>query len=85
MKENVTVPDKGQITLPSPMRRSLGLGKSAVLIAEQVGARIALTPALVVETELYSHQQIAGWDRADAFGKNETDELATKLKKRRRA
>jgi len=83
MKENLVVSDRGQITLPSAMRKSLGLGKRAVVTAEQVDGRIVLTPAVVVETELYTDEQIREWDRADAFSKGERAGLADILKKRR--
>ncbi len=83
MKENLVLSDRGQITLPSAMRKSLGLGKSSVVTAEQVDGRIVLTPAVVLETELYTDEQIREWDRADAFGKGERAELGGKLKKRR--
>ena len=82
MKENIIISDKGQITLPASMRKSLGLGKSAVLTVEQVGGRIVLTPAVVVETQLYEDDEIAGWDRADAFKKGERTQLASKLTRR---
>lgn len=77
------VSDRGQITLPSAMRKSLGLGKSALITAEQVGGRIVLTPAVVLETEYYTDEQVQDWDRADAFGKGGRSRLTEKLKKRR--
>jgi len=83
MKESLVISDRGQITLPSAMRRSLGLGKSSVVTAEQVDGRIVLTPAVVVETAQYSDEQIREWDRADAFGKGERARLTEKLKKGR--
>ena len=83
MKENLVISDRGQITLPSAMRKSLGLGKSSVVTAEQVGGRIVLTPAVVLETELFTDEQIREWDRADAFSKGERTKLANTLKKRR--
>jgi AbrB family looped-hinge helix DNA binding protein len=83
MKENIVISDKGQITLPAAMRKSLGLGKSAVLTAEQVGGKIVLTPAVVLETEIYTDEQIAEWDSADAFKKGERQRLASKLMRRR--
>lgn len=83
MKENLIVSDKGQITLPAAMRRSLGLAKSSVLTAEQVGGKIVLTPAVVLETELYSDEQIAEWDRADRFKKGERQRLSSRLTRRR--
>ncbi|MCU0974686.1 MAG: AbrB/MazE/SpoVT family DNA-binding domain-containing protein [Steroidobacteraceae bacterium] len=83
MKENLIVSEKGQITLPASMRKSLGLGKSAIVTAEQVGGRIVLTPAVVLETEIYTDEQIAGWDRSDAFLKGERRRLSSRLAGRR--
>lgn len=82
MKENLMITDKGQITLPAWMRRSLGLGKSTVLTVEQVGGKIVLTPAVVLETELYTDEEVAEWDRADAFTKDERQKLASKVRRR---
>lgn len=82
MKENLIVSDKGQITLPATMRKSLGLGKSAILTAEQVGGKIVLTPAVVLETELYTDEQIAAWDRSDTFGEGERQQLSSRLTRR---
>lgn len=83
MKQSLIVSDKGQITLPAAMRKSLGLAKSAVLTAEQVGGKIVLTPAVVLETELYTDEQIADWDRADTFKKGERRQLSSRLTRRR--
>lgn len=83
MKENLIVSGRGQITLPAKMRKSLGLDKNAVVTAEQRGGKIVLTPAVVVETEIYPDAQIAEWERADAFKKGERARLQARLKKRR--
>jgi antitoxin PrlF len=83
MKENLIVSDKGQITLPAAMRRSLGLGKRAIVTAEEVGGKIVLTPAVVLETERYSDDQITEWDGADAFKKGERQRIESGLKRRR--
>ena len=82
VKETLLLSDKGQITLPAWMRKALGLGKSAMLTAEQVGGKIVLTPAIVIETELYSDEQIAEWDRADAFNAKERQKATSKLSHR---
>lgn len=82
MKETLVVTEKGQITLPAGMRRSLGLGKNSVIRAEQVGGKIILTPAVVIETELYSDEQVAQWDKADTFGKSERRKIHSRLAKR---
>lgn len=83
MKENIVVSDKGQVTLPAAMRKSLGLGKSTVLTVEQIGGKIVLTPAIVVETDLYSDEEIAEWDRADVFAPGEHEAVSSRLKRRR--
>jgi antitoxin PrlF len=82
MKENLILSNKGQVTLPAAMRKSLGLSNSAVLVAEQVGGKIVLTPAVVLETEIYSPEQIAEWDRADSFEPGERERLASRLARR---
>lgn len=83
MKENIIVSEKGQVTLPAAMRKSLGLAKSAVLTAEQIGGKIVLTPAIVVETDLYFDEEITEWNRADAFEPGERRTVYAKLKRRR--
>lgn len=83
MKDTVVVSSRGQITLPSRLRRALGLRGAAVLTAEEIGGKIVLTPAMVVETETYSDAQIAAWNEADVFPKDERDRIAAKLKTRR--
>jgi len=83
MKENLVVSDRGQVTLPAAMRKSLGIAKNSVVTAEAVDGRIVLTPAVIVETERYTDEQIREWDRADAFGKGEREKLMRRLKQRR--
>lgn len=80
-KESIIVSDRGQITLPSAMRKSLGLHGNTMLTAEQVGGKIVLTPAMVIETESYSDEQVAEWDRADALKDGERGQLLGQLKK----
>jgi AbrB family looped-hinge helix DNA binding protein len=82
-KENLVVSARGQITLPAAMRRALGLSGSAVVTAEERGGKIVLTPAVVVETEMYSDADIAVWDEADAFRSGERTQLKARLKRRR--
>ena len=86
-KENLILSERGQITLPAAMRKALGLRGNAVLTAEQVAGKIVLTPAVVIETELFGEAQVAEWDRADAFAEGERERLLEKLKpkKKRRA
>ncbi len=80
MKENLIVSSKGQITLPASMRKALGIKGSTVVTAERQGSRIVLTPAVVVETEIYDDEQIARWNREDEFAPGEREALTRKLK-----
>lgn len=84
MKQSLILSERGQITLPAGMRKSLGLKGNAVVTAEQVGGKIVLTPAVVVETELYTEDQVAEWNRTDAFQEGERERLLSGLKKRRK-
>jgi len=79
MKQNLIVSSKGQITLPAAMRRALGLHGNAIVTAEQQGGRIVLVPAMVVETEVYSDEDVRAWERADAFALGEREALARRL------
>jgi antitoxin PrlF len=83
MKESLVISDRGQITLPAAMRKSLGLGKNSVVTVEAIAGKIVLSPAIVLETEAYTDTQVMEWNRADAFGKDERTKTLAGLKKRR--
>lgn len=50
---------------------------------EQIGGKIVQTPAVVIETEIYSQEQIAEWDKLDSFGKGERKTTVCRLSDRR--
>jgi len=79
MKEHLVISSKGQITLPAAMRRALGLQGHAVVTAEARDGRIILSPAMVVETELWSDTDVAAWDADDAFAPGERAQLERAL------
>lgn len=79
MKENLIVSPKGQITLPAAMRKALGLVGSAVVTVEQQGGRIVLTPAMVVETEVFSDEDVAAWSGDDQFVGSEREALERRI------
>ena len=80
MKENLFVSSKGQITLPSAMRQALGLHGNAIVTAEEKDGRIVLTPAMVVETELWPDDEVQAWARADEFQPGERQALQASLR-----
>ncbi|MCX8086839.1 MAG: AbrB/MazE/SpoVT family DNA-binding domain-containing protein [Rhodocyclaceae bacterium] len=79
MKENLFVSSKGQITLPAAMRQALGLTGNSIVTAEAKDGRIILSPAMVVETEIWPDETIAGWDAADEFAAGEREALKARL------
>lgn len=52
---------------------------STAATAERHG-RIALTPAVVAETEIYRDEQIERWNREDEFAPGEREALMRKLR-----
>lgn len=65
---------RGTVTLPTGVRRTLGLRRGDVLAVRLDGGSIVLTPAVVAPVELYTDERIA------EFGRNAhlaEDELAT--------
>ena len=79
MKEDLFVSNKGQITLPAAMRKALGLHGNAIVTAEAQGGRIMISPAMVVETELWSDEQVRSWAEADTFAPDEREALAARV------
>lgn len=79
IKEQLVVSSKGQITLPAAMRKALGLHGNAVVTAEARDGRIVLSPAMVVETEVWPDSDIAAWDEADRFDPGERKALEKAL------
>ena len=65
MTETTVVSSRGQITLPARMRKKLGIRGGDVLVLEDRGHEIALTPGAVVQIDHYSDEQVAEWDRED--------------------
>lgn len=85
MKKNLIVSAKGQVTLPAAMRKALGLVGNAVVTVEQQGGRIVLTPAMVVETEVFSDEDLAAWSEEDRFARGEREALEKRLGLRRQS
>ena len=79
MKEFLTISPKGQITLPAAMRQALGLQGQSLVTAETRDGRIVLSPAMVVETEVWNEADVAAWDAADTFAQGEQDALRAAL------
>jgi len=82
MRQNLLVSRRGQITLPSSVRKRLGIQSGGVVTLEEKDNVVMLRPAAVVEIETYSDEQIAQWDRADRIETAERNALLKRLRKR---
>ena len=80
LREVLTVSSRGQITLPAEMRRHLGIEPGGAVIVEDCGGELRLKPAAVLEVELYSDEDIAEWDQADALSDQERQQILERLK-----
>jgi len=78
-REVLTVSSRGQITLPAEMRRHLGIEPGSAVIVEDCGGELRLKPAAVLEVELYSDEDIAEWDQADALSDQERRQILKRL------
>lgn len=83
MRETVIVSQRGQITLPASLRKKFGLQGGGPLIIEDRDGEIVLKPAVVMEVELYSDEQIAEWLEADRLTDEERDAIMVCLGEKR--
>lgn len=65
MPTPLIVSNRGQVTLPAAMRKSLGIKGGDVVIVEDRGTEIVLKPAVVLEIQQYSDDDIEQWDAED--------------------
>lgn len=65
-QETTFLTERGTLTLPAAIRKSLGLKGKQQLIVEMTGAgEIVLRPAAVVPIEIYTEERIAEFARDD--------------------
>ncbi len=79
MQENLVVSGRGQITLPAALRKRLGIRPGDVVILQDRAGEIVLKPAVVMEVEVYSDEQIAQWDEEDQLEPEERERLLQRL------
>lgn len=75
MKTTLTMTGRGVITLPTKLRKALGLSADDQLIAETTPEGLLLRPAVTLPIELYSDERLREFDAAEA-------ELAVVLKQK---
>lgn len=74
MKTTLTMTGRGVITLPTKLRKALGLSADDQLIAETTPEGLLLRPAVTLPIEIYSEARVREFEEAEA-------ELATVLNK----
>jgi AbrB family looped-hinge helix DNA binding protein len=82
MRQNLLVSSRGQITLPSSVRKRLGIQTGGIVTLEQRDNVVVLRPAAVVEIETFSDEDIARWDKEDRLEPGERNALLKRLRKR---
>ena len=75
MSETLIVSSRGQITLPARLRKRYGIKGGDVVILEERGNEVVLKPAVVLELDTYSDEQIAEWDANDRLADAERRQL----------
>ena len=71
MPNPLIVSNRGQITLPAAMRKRLGIKGGDIVILEDRGTEIVLKPAVVLELQHYSDDDIRNWDAEDRLDDRE--------------
>ena len=79
MSDTLIVSERGQITLPSSIRKKYGIKGGSALILEERNNELRLKPAEVLEVDLYSDAQIERWDRADVLSTRERNNILKRL------
>ena len=79
MKTNIIVSSRGQLTLPSEMRKKYKIDEGSVLVAEDRNGEIILRPATVMEVEYYTDEQIKDWIATDSYA-SDKEQSATHAK-----
>jgi AbrB family looped-hinge helix DNA binding protein len=83
MSDTLVVSSRGQITLPAALRKRLGIKGGDVVILEDRGNEVVLKPAIVLEVQPYSDEQIARWDAEDELSDRERAKILNALAARK--
>lgn len=80
MPETLTVSSRGRITLPAALRKRFGIQAGGVLIAEEGQGNIILRPAVVMEVDTYSDQDISAWNAEDHLPAKEREAILNRFR-----
>ena len=65
MRQTLIVSNRGQLTLPANLRKRFGIKNGGAIILEERDNELVLKPAMVIEVEMYTDEQVLAWDEAD--------------------
>jgi AbrB family looped-hinge helix DNA binding protein len=83
MRQTLVVSNRGQLTLPANLRKRFGIKDGGVVILEERGNELVLKPAMVLEVEMYTDDQISEWDQADRLDEAERQGVLQRLSARK--
>jgi AbrB family looped-hinge helix DNA binding protein len=81
MKQTLIVSNRGQLTLPANLRKRFGIKEGGAVILEERENELVLKPALVLEVDMYTDDQVAAWDEADQLDDSERARVLNRLGK----
>lgn len=81
-KSSLVVSPRGQITLPSDLRKKFGIKEGGVVTVEERNGEIVLRPAAVMEIEMYSDEEVSRWDAEDKLEESTRGRMTKKLGRR---
>ena len=83
MRETVVVSERGQLTLPVRLRKRFGIERGGRVIVEERDREIVLKPALVMEVDMYTDQQIEEWVKEDILSASERKTIVKRAGRKR--
>ncbi|MDR3556853.1 MAG: AbrB/MazE/SpoVT family DNA-binding domain-containing protein [Syntrophobacteraceae bacterium] len=82
MKQTLLVSNRGQLTLPVSVRKRLGIKNGGAIIMEVRDNELILKPAIVLEVEMYTEEQVLAWDETDHLDEDERQTVLRRLEAR---
>ncbi len=83
MRQTLIVSNRGQLTLPANVRKRFGIKNGGAIILEERENELVLKPAMVLEVEMYTDEQVLAWDKADRLDDAERKAVLGHLAARR--
>ena len=73
MTTTLAVSPKGQVTLPSNLRKKYGIEPGGLVNVVERDGVLALVPAVAMSVRIYSDEEIAQWAKEDEWAPGERE------------